>query len=93
MAKPETGEWLDQHQEAGQTFSQYKRFSPVSPTDTRKVIYLQPIGKFDTTQQAHIKYTSEYLHLFFGLKTIILPNIQDDIIPDTARRMGSMGNE
>jgi len=41
-AKPAASDWLAQHQEPGQTFSQYLRSKPNLPNKTRNVLYIQP---------------------------------------------------
>jgi len=82
------GDWLFHHPEKGQTFDQYKRCNPVSPDEERSVIYIQPIGDFDDTCNALIKHTAEYIQIFFGLRTVVLKNLGNDIFPDTITRRG-----
>jgi archaemetzincin len=60
--------------------------NPVSPNETRNVIYLQPIGEFDTISDELIRRTASYLQIFFGLKTVVLKNPGNEIIPDRATR-------
>src|SRR5437016_5871922 len=45
------GDWLDQHQEAGQSFDQYRAGDPNRPTGRRTTLYLQPLGDFDPAQE------------------------------------------
>lgn len=87
LSMPKRGEWLSEHNESGQTFAQYKKVAFVSPNETQKCIYFQPIGNFSAWQNQVIAYTREYIEYFFGLKTLILPCISDSIIPASARRM------
>ena len=86
LNKPRPGEWLFEHPEQGQTFEAYKQFNPVSPDAVRKHIYLQPIGTLTPIQNDVLRYTAEYLQVFFGLKTIIAAPISDGVIPTRARR-------
>ncbi|HEY8142010.1 MAG TPA: archaemetzincin [Kofleriaceae bacterium] len=44
IAAPLEDDWLAQHEEAGQTFDQYKRGRPNRPSAARRTIYLEPIG-------------------------------------------------
>ncbi|MCE3227441.1 MAG: Zn-dependent protease [Bacteroidetes bacterium] len=83
------GEWLSEHKEPGQTFEDYKKISPVSPAEGKNVIYLQPIGTFDSLRTNMIAYTAEYLQIFYGLKTVILKTLDNKIFPDSVRRLGA----
>ena len=93
LADPKPGEWLYAHEEFGQTFNQYIQTKPIRPTKDRNVIYLQPIGAFDSLQQSYISDTQSYLRIFFGLDVELLQTMDDSAIPDAARRVGSQGNE
>ena len=93
LAEPQPGEWLYEHEENGQTFTQYKRVKPVKPSPQRKIIYLQPIGKFNSLQNLQIELIQEYLEIFFQLDTKILPTVSDDDIPNSDRRMRVEGWE
>jgi archaemetzincin len=86
LEKPRPGEWLFEHPEQGQTFEAYKQSKPVSPDEIRRYIYLQPIGALTPIQGEVLRYTAEYLQIFFGLKTIIAEPISDSVIPARARR-------
>lgn len=88
LGKPKPGDWLFEQEEPGQTFAQYQHASPVRPGEIRKVIYLQPIGKFSLIQDSIITYTAEYLSIFFGLQTKLLPPISEE---DILQRTGSDG--
>lgn len=44
IAAPLAGDWLAQHQEAGQSFDQYVRGRPNRPSAARRTLYLVPIG-------------------------------------------------
>lgn len=68
MGKPEQFDWLKSNQEPGQTFDEYIDSNPTVPTDERKVIYIQPLGKFTADQNKIIRVTSEYIEAFYGLK-------------------------
>ncbi|MBN8641447.1 MAG: Zn-dependent protease [Flavobacteriales bacterium] len=81
------GDWLQQHLEAGQTFQQYLAKKPVTVSEDHNVIYLQPIGTFTQEQQKVMDLNSEYIGLFFGLKTIVLEPINEDEIPKENKRI------
>jgi len=73
MGIPGRYDWLWDNKEGGQTFDEYIVGNPTVPTDERKILYVQPIGKFTAQQSQVIKTTSEYLEAFFGLPVKTLP--------------------
>lgn len=86
------GEWLYIHHEKGQTLNQYQNCKPVHPNSSRNIIYLQPIGSFDSIQIKLIEYTAEYLEIFFGLKTKIAETLNDGQFKDKNTRIGIENN-
>lgn len=93
MPAIQPGDWLAQHPETGQTLPEYIYIRPVSPNDSQRVIYLQPIGNFNADQDSIVKATAGYLQLFFRLKTCILPPVSDSLIPSASRRTREDGSE
>jgi archaemetzincin len=93
MPTLQSGDWLAQHPENGQTLAEYIYIKPVSPNDSQRVIYLQPIGNFKADQDSIVRATADYLQLFFHLKTRILPVISDSLIPSVSRRTREDGSE
>lgn len=73
MGKPQPNEWLATFKEDGQTFEQYINENPTLPTAERKTLYIQPLGRFDKTQQKTIKLAAEYMQAFFNLPVKLLP--------------------
>jgi hypothetical protein len=88
LGVPEPGDWLNVRQEAGQTFEQYVASRAVKPDSVRKVIYIQPIGVMDAPQDSVIQSTSQYLSVFFGIRTVVLGTIDDKDLPVTRRPDG-----
>jgi len=86
LAKPEPGEWLYEHPETGQSFEDYIKINPVTSTEAQNKIYLQPLGDFTKAQLGVIKYTSNYLNIFFDREVITLPKLDDSIVPDSLKR-------
>lgn len=72
MGIPGRYDWLWDNKEGGQTFDEYIASSPTVPTSERKVLYVQPIGKFTAQQSQVIKTTGDYLEAFFGLPVKML---------------------
>ncbi len=86
LGKPPPGDWLTAHHEPGQTFRQYLRSNPVTPTDERKVIYIQPLGEFTEGQRKVVTLTAEFMGLYFGLPVRIKEDLPLSLIPARARR-------
>ncbi len=72
LGKPEADEWLANFKESGQTFEQYLNGKPTLPTEKRRKIYIQPLGKFDRKQTKIIKLTAWFLEQFYNLPTELL---------------------
>lgn len=87
LPESKNNDWLTQHSESGQTFEQYLAKKPITVSEDRNVIYLQPIGKFTQEQQKVMDLNSEYIRLFFGLKTVVLETIGEDEIPKENKRI------
>jgi archaemetzincin len=87
LEKAEKGNWRFEHKESEQTFEAYQKLSPIKPNDTLNCIYIQPIGVFNAAQYPIIEATSDYLSLFFNVKTVVLNPISDGIVPIKNRRI------
>ena len=74
MGKPTPDEWLAANPEGGQTFDEYIHENPTLPTAERKILYVQPLGKFNPQQRKVINITAEYMHIFYNLPVKILPD-------------------
>ncbi len=86
LGKPERGDWLDQHKEAGQTYREYVQARAVTPTERRSVIYVQPLGEFTAEQRRIVELSAEFLSLYMNRTVKILDDLPNSIIPDSARR-------
>jgi archaemetzincin len=86
-AEPHPGEWLDQHDEPGQTFDDYRVSDPNRPSARRTTIYLQPLGKFDAARAKLLDATADLLGRFYGVPVAFLDLISLDRIPKLARRV------
>ncbi|MDA6069625.1 Zn-dependent protease [Flavobacterium sp. AC] len=87
LAEPVYGDWLYSRKEKGQTFEQYFRSKHIIPAEDSNIIYILPIGNFNTLQKKQIKLANEYLEIYFQLKTKTLDPISNDVVPNSARRM------
>ena len=86
LGKPQPGDWLDRHDEPGQTFRQYVRGRPVKPDRMRRVIYIQPLGDFNRTQHEILDKTAEFMGIYFDLPVKVRENLPLSTIPKEARR-------
>jgi archaemetzincin len=86
LGKPQSHEWLADHPEPGQTFDEYLRASPVTPTGKRSVIYVQPLGDFTTTQRKIVTLTADFMSRYFNRPVKVQKDLPLSLIPDKARR-------
>jgi len=64
--KPAPSDWLANHHERSQTFSQYLASRPVTPKDKRCILYVQPIGEFTPTQRQIVTLTAQFMAAYFN---------------------------
>lgn len=86
LGKPEPGEWLDKHKESGQTFAEYLKSNPVTPSGKRSVIYIQPLGNFTDKQRKIVKLTADFMGRYFQRPVKVKDDLPLSIIPQDARR-------
>jgi len=86
LGEPVYGDWLYSRKEKGQTFEQYFRSKHIVPTKEANIIYIRPIGNFNSLQKKQIQLLNEYLEIYFQLRAKTLDPISNDIVPNSARR-------
>jgi archaemetzincin len=86
LKEPKPGEWLYTHKEKGQSFEKYKKIKSIEVSNQNKLIYILPIGDFNKFENDLINSNAKYLEVFFGLKTKILPSINDELISNKYKR-------
>lgn len=86
LGEPLFGDWLEQHEEPGQTFTEYLQCKPVLPQGKRNTIYIQPIGVFTTDQQKILDLTVEYMEAFYGCPVKVRKTVTEEAIPEGAQR-------
>ncbi len=90
------GEWLSEHDEPGQTFGEYRAGDPVRVDalhDRRNKIYLQPLGPLRPSERRIVALTAEFLQSFFGLPTLVAPELPLDLVPASDRRQNPTSHE
>jgi archaemetzincin len=86
LHKPESGDWLAQHHEWGQTYQTYLDGHPVRAERNRRTIYIQPLGEPSKPQRKIVDLTAEFLGDYFMLPVKILEPLPLSKIPAAARR-------
>ncbi|MGC3972417.1 MAG: archaemetzincin [Pirellulales bacterium] len=86
LGTPRPGDWLDAHEEPGQTFAEYFAALPVRATKEKHTIYLCLLGDFNPAQQAIMDQVREYMEIFFHAPVKIHRRAALDEIPDSAKR-------
>jgi archaemetzincin len=87
IGRTQEGDWLDEHEEPGQSFEEYRRSDPVRPTKPRTMMFLQPLGDFDPAHDAAVEATAELLGDFYGAPVRILERMDLAWFPHQARRL------
>ena len=88
IPKPGPDDWLSSHREEPQTFLDFKRSSPRQPDATRRVIYLLPLGEF---QSLPLDKLRRFAAAYFQLEVKTLPvmtgtNFTTRLNPNTKNR-------
>jgi len=72
MGKPKAREWLDVHDEPGQTFAEYVRSRPVTAKEGSDVLAFIPVGEFREDEKAVADATFRFAGLWFGRPVKVL---------------------
>jgi archaemetzincin len=87
LGEPEPGDWLYEHDESGQTFSEYVEDDPVRKSRRRHTIYLCLVGDFTVRQKEIIEVTRAYMAVFFNTPVKIRKQISVEELPEEAKRI------
>ena len=92
MGPPQPGDWLETFHEPGQTFEEYLHSNPTRPEGARRVLYVQPLGKFTPAQTRVVTLAADFLSRFFNLPVRVRePALLDKVLP-TAQRNSPFGD-
>jgi archaemetzincin len=92
IPKPGANDWLAVHPESGQTFDEFKASHPNRPTESRRVIYLQPLGEFLADRSPSIEKLRDFAAAFFAMEVKTLPPVSLDTAKFTTRQNPNTGN-
>ena len=88
MKKPnQPGDWLAQHQEAGETFEEFRGRKKTRVCQQYRAIYLQQLGEFSKTQRTVVEQTADFTGRFFGMPVELLADRSLVELPEQARRI------
>lgn len=73
MGKTVSNDWLETHNEPGQTFEEYLNADPQKPTKERQKLYILPLGTFNAQQKRIVDITADYLSVFYDLPVEKMP--------------------
>lgn len=85
MQPPKANDWLDIHDEHGQTFDEYRHGTMTVPGETRRVLYVVQLGElsFDAPK---LETILPLVHAYYGLEVRTLPKVPLDEV--VAKRRG-----
>jgi archaemetzincin len=93
LQPPAPGDWLAQHPEAGQTFTQYLAARPIRKSQKLHTIYFCLIGDFNEPEQRILQLTQDYLEIFFDCPVKTSQRVTLASIPSRAKRTRSSGGQ
>jgi archaemetzincin len=85
IAAPQPGDWLAEHDEAGQTYDQFVAARPNRPGAGRRTIYIVPLGDLGRAAPP-LDLLADFTRAHFQLPVRVLPAIAVDDIGARTRR-------
>jgi archaemetzincin len=92
IPKPGPNDWLAVHPESWQTFDEFRASEPNRPNESRRVIYLQPLGEFAADRSPPIEKLRGFASAFFNMEVKTLPSVSLDKSKFTTRHNPNTGN-
>ena len=81
------GDWLANHEEAGQSVKEYIRTRRIKPGAVKKFIYIQRIGTFSEKQKLVLDRCKDYMAICFGVEIKELAVLTEISIPHSGQRI------
>lgn len=82
---PGPNDWLSNHPEPGQTFEDYRHQGFIKPDQSRKIIYLQPIGDFDPESSPPLETLREFAAAYFAMPVELVKAVPSEEQKFTSR--------
>jgi archaemetzincin len=89
---PKPGDWLAEHPEPGQTFSQFVRSRPNRLDSLRIKLYLQPMGAFPEGRSPSLELLKTFAAAYFVMDAEVLPPLDLAGLAFRSRRNPYSGN-
>lgn len=90
IRKPNSGDWLAEHDEAGQIVGEYRlALSALKPSSEQKVLYMLPLGQFQSGAAPSLAKLREFSAAFFGMDTRLMGAVPLEKVPAKRRIFGS----
>jgi len=83
----EEGDWLESHQEPGQTYAQFRAITRVPAVDNYSALRVVPIGPLTAGQKQVLGIVTDFLKPFFGLTLVLDPAVPLSDVPESAQRI------
>lgn len=80
------GDWLEDHQESGQSFEQYLSSVGVRLCTRYGAMYIQPLGEFTEPEKELVNATVSFMERFFGMSVKLLESRSLNNLPKSAMR-------
>ncbi len=75
MPEAKPGDWLDCHEEKGQTFKQFLKQKRNIPDEKRGIIYLQPMWMSDTCSSPSLQKLKRFTETYFMMPVIVAKSL------------------
>jgi archaemetzincin len=86
LGEPGPSDWLANHKETGQTFSEYLGCCPVTLEGARRTLYIQPLGELTPTQRRIVTLTSEFMAAYFNTSVKVCDDLPLSLVPPASSR-------
>jgi archaemetzincin len=83
---PRPGDWLADHEEAGQTYAQFRAVVKSPAVDAYSTIRIVPIGPITPGHAAVMQVVRDFMKPFFGLPLVADRPVPLNVIPANAQR-------
>jgi len=83
---PAPGDWLEDHKEPGQTYTQFRAATPRPAVANYSTLRIVPIGPLSKGQSGVLGVVTDFMKPFFGLPLVLDPPVPLEAIPESAQR-------
>lgn len=91
LPEPGPDDWLSYYDEPGETFDEYVRSRPNLPTESRNILYIQPLGESADFTLPTLEQLEVFYEAYFSMDAQILEPINPDEYDITERAHPTQG--